>query len=261
MNPPRLFSSAAKTAARTAPRVCSSNSPARLACLGLFSRRERWGFSARGIFLVVAGGLSSALLVALAIYPFLAVTERVPADSLVVEGWVQDHGIRAATEEFTAGKYQLVFATGGPVHGIGAYHNDFSTAAAIGARKLTDAGLPLAQVHMVPSRTSERDRTYSSAVALCDWLRARHLTVHSLNVVTEDVHARRTRLLFQQAFGDLVSIGIISVPNPDYDARHWWRYSQGVREVISEGTAYLYARILFRAPASDASQTAAAAAP
>jgi hypothetical protein len=35
------------------------------------------------------------------------------------------------------------------------------------------------------------------------------------------------------------------VPNPDYDAKHWWQYSEGVRDVLSEGVAYLYAKFFF----------------
>ena len=34
-------------------------------------------------------------------------------------------------------------------------------------------------------------------------------------------------------------------PNPDYDQRHWWRYSQGVKDVLTEGVAYIYAKFLF----------------
>jgi uncharacterized SAM-binding protein YcdF (DUF218 family) len=98
---------------------------------------------------------------------------------------------------------------------------------------------------MAPARVVDRDRTFSSAVALRDWLRAHGVFVQSLNLVTEDVHARRSRLLFQKAFGDGVTVGIIAVPNPDYDIRHWWRYSEGVRDVIGETLAYLYARFLF----------------
>ena len=63
--------------------------------------------------------------------------------------------------------------------------------------------------------------------------------------MTEDSHARRTRLLFQKALGNDVTGGIISIPNPDYDAKHRWRYSEGVREVIGEGIAYIYAKLLF----------------
>lgn len=29
-----------------------------------------------------------------------------------------------------------------------------------------------------------------------------------------------------------VTVGIISVPNSDYDPKHWWRYSEGVREIF-----------------------------
>lgn len=78
------------------------------------------------------------------------------------------------------------------------------------------------------------------------------MTVGSLNVVTENTHARRTRFLFQEAFGKNVKVGIIAVPNPDYDASYWWRYSEGVREVISEAIAYVYARLFFHPSAPTA---------
>ena len=71
------------------------------------------------------------------------------------------------------------------------------------------------------------------------------MSAQGINVVTEDVHARRTRLLFQEALGPDVKVGIIAVPSPEYEARHWWRYSEGVREVIGESIAYVYARFLF----------------
>jgi hypothetical protein len=32
--------------------------------------------------------------------------------------------------------------------------------------------------------------------------------------------------------------------NPDYDASRWWRFSEGVREVLSKEVAYLYAEFL-----------------
>ena len=76
-------------------------------------------------------------------------------------------------------------------------------------------------VTMVPSHINGRDRTYSSAVALRNWLGEYNINVRSLNVLTEDAHARRTRLLFAKAFGPKVHVGVIAVSNPDYDARHW----------------------------------------
>jgi hypothetical protein len=34
----------------------------------------------------------------------------------------------------------------------------------------------------------------------------------------------------------------------DYDERHWWHSSQGVRVTIGEAIAYAYARLLFYPP-------------
>jgi uncharacterized SAM-binding protein YcdF (DUF218 family) len=219
---------------------------------GLLSRRTRWGLSARGWLFAGAGIVLAGISAVHFIYPFLAVTERIPADNLVVEGWVQNYAIRAATGEFAAGGYLRVFTTGGPLHGISADHHDFDTAASAGAQRLVAEGVPPAAVQMVPALTSVRDRTYGSALALRTWLQSRDLPIRRLNVLTEDVHARRTRLLFQRAFGDAVTVGIISIPNPDYDAKHWWRYSEGVRDVLGETIAYVYARFLFFPPAPPA---------
>ena len=54
------------------------------------------------------------------------------------------------------------------------------------------------------------------------------MPVHSINVLTEDAHARRTWLLYQKAFGKNVTVGIIAVSNPDYNPKYWWPYSDGV---------------------------------
>jgi len=179
------------------------------------------------------------------VHPFLAQTDRLPTDTLVVEGWINRYAIRGAVKEFKIGSYRRIFTTGGPENGSGGYVNDFQTSASASADELVKFGLSREFIQMVPSHVIGRDRTYSSAVALREWLRAHHFELQSINVVTEDAHARRTRLLFQEAFGDSVKVGIISIANPDYDPKRWWRYSEGVREAISESTSYIYAKFLF----------------
>ena len=54
-----------------------------------------------------------------------------------------------------------------------------------------------------------------------------------------------TWILFQKAFGPEVRVGIIAAPDPEYDPTHWWRYSEGVREILGESIAWCYAAILF----------------
>src|SRR5438552_9345272 len=211
---------------------------------GIVTRKERWGFSWRGWLIVLAVVILTFSLCWLRIYPFLAVTHRVETNVLVVEGWIHEYAIGAAVEEFRSGSYQRVFTTGGPVEGIGRYINDYQTSASVGADLLRKNGLPNESLQMVPSRVMDRDRTYGSAVALRNWFREQHMPVHGINVVTENVHARRTRLLFHEALGKEVTVGVIAVPNPDYDSEHWWRYSQGVKHVVSEPVACVYSKLL-----------------
>ena len=182
------------------------------------------------------------------IHPFLAITDRVDTKVLVVEGWTRRYAIRGGAEEFRNGGYGHVFTTGGPEAGSGGYTNDYNTAASVAAEILKKFGSPDDRVQMAPSHVIDRDRTYSSAIALRDWFREHNVPVRSLNVVAEGAHARRTRLLYQEAFGRNVAVGIISVPNSDYDPSQWWRYSDGVREIIGESIAYVYAKFFFYPP-------------
>jgi uncharacterized SAM-binding protein YcdF (DUF218 family) len=217
----------------------------RRAVWGLFNRRERWSLSWPGLLLLAFAIVLTSIVFLKSAYPFLATTDRVNADVLVVEGWIHRYAIRAAVDEFRSGSYRRVFTTGGPVVGTGRYINDAQTSASVGASLLRKAGVADESLQMVPSRTVDRDRTYSSAIALRDWIQEHQPSVRRINVLTENTHARRTRLLFQEAFGKEADVGIISVPNPGYPADRWWRYSEGVKEVMSESLSYVYAKFFF----------------
>src|SRR2546429_7589284 len=217
----------------------------RRALWGLLDRKERWSLSWRGRLVLASALLLVGALIFKGVYPFLATTHRVDAEVLVVEGWIHEYAIRAALKEFQSNHYARIFTTGGPVEGTGGYINDYCTSASVGADLLKKWGLPDERLQMVPSRVMDRDRTYGSAVALRNWLLDHNMAVSGIDVVTEDVHARRTRLLFQKAFGKDVQVGIIGVANVDYPANRWWYYSQGLKNVVSEFAAYLYARLLF----------------
>ena len=100
---------------------------------GMFDRKKRWSLSWRGRVVVASALLLVGAVVLKGVYPFLAITHRVNADVLVVEGWVHEYTIRAAVDEFRSGSYKRVFTTGGPVVGTGGYINDFYTSASVGA--------------------------------------------------------------------------------------------------------------------------------
>jgi uncharacterized SAM-binding protein YcdF (DUF218 family) len=177
-------------------------------------------------------------------YSFLAVNDPKPGGVLVVEGWAGDYALEAAVAEFKQFSYEKIYVTGGPIE-WGAPLSEYKTYAELGAATLVALGMNTNVVQPVPAPKVKQDRTYACAVALKNWVDQHGIQLTRVNLVTVGPHARRSRLLFQKSFGDDLPIGVIAVPEPEYDARRWWRSSQGFRVVTGEAIAYLYARFLF----------------
>jgi hypothetical protein len=47
------------------------------------------------------------------------------------------------------------------------------------------------------------------------------------------------------ALGDGVAVGVVSIEDQTYVPGEWWKSSNGVRTVIDESIAYLYAVFFF----------------
>lgn len=209
---------------------------------GLIKRKETWVLAWRGWFLLLGFLIVTLALLAVSIHPFLAMTRPVHGDILVIEGWMPDSALEVIALLLEQ-DYDLVVTTGGPLE-KGSHFAEFSTSAELTAASLRELGIDRHLVVAVAAPPTTRDRTYTSALALKDWLRRSPSPVKSLDVYSLGAHARRTRLLFQKALGDDVGVGVIAA-DPDYDVDHWWSSSKGVRTVVGEVVAYLYARFLF----------------
>lgn len=212
-------------------------------CAGLLVRREAWVLSWRARILLTLLLIAAAAGWVKVVYPFLALTERVPASVLVIEGWTGTAAMRQAAEEFRSGGYQtalLVRPVLGPYDQDGRFFGERIAAA------LVEYGVPPPQLVTIYPDTVQKDRTYHIATAALQWIASQPDPVYGVNVATLGPHARRSRLLFQKAFGTTCPVGIVSLRNLAYDPAHWWRTSEGVREVLGEFIAYGYVRLLFR---------------
>lgn len=232
------------------PESLLSGSSRRSGVFGLFERKERWSLTPLGWATFLFGVALLLGLVFVRIHPFLAETDRTASQFLVVEGWVPNYALSESIAEFKTKPYRLIFTVGCDIqNGVNVEPGDNHATYAV--RRLAWLGMNPRLVQPVPSPTQYRNRTYASAVAFRQWVEQNQLSVTSFNLVTVGVHARRSRLLFQKAFGSKVRVGVIAVEDREYDPRRWWQYSEGVREVISEGAGYLYARFLFRPETKD----------
>jgi hypothetical protein len=186
------------------------------------------------------------------------VDSPLPGGILVVEGWSSDYTIKEAIPEFRRRPYEGVFVTGGPLD-RGSPLLQYKTYAELAAATLARMGMPQEVIRAVPAPDVIRDRTFASAVALKQWLREHGIAAKQINILGSGAHSRRTRLVYERAFGNEAAIGVVATPEMNFNPDRWWTSSEGFRTVIDEMIGYTYARLLF-SPQNE-SQSPMAAAP
>jgi len=214
---------------------------------GLVRRRAIFLPTFRGCIIIFLATALVLFWVFRGLHPFLAVNDPVSDGILVVEGWTPDYGMELVRDTFRRDHYDRIYVTGGPIE-YGMHLSAFKTYAQLGTATLIKLGLDSNDVQSVPAPPVIQDRTYYSALSLKKWLTEHRITPNRILLLSDGTHTRRSRLLYQMAMGKEVKVGSMAIPPKDYDQKHWWRYSAGVRSVIGESVAYLYARFLFFPP-------------
>jgi uncharacterized SAM-binding protein YcdF (DUF218 family) len=207
-------------------------------------RKERWGLSLLGKLVLIVALCLGALGVVGGAYPFLAITRLASTETLVVEGWLPPSVVQKLACRYAAKNYQRIIVARGLFKGRSPYESGEYQGKYM-AEALVQSGIPKDRVHLVFFDSVKVDRTYHSALAVRKWCQERGKNIESMELATIGPHARRSRLLFQRAFGDETKIGVIALEDDQYDPQHWWRSSAGVREVPFELIAYIYAKFFF----------------
>ena len=169
---------------------------------------------------------------------FLSLTERLPAEVLVVEGWIGRDGIQAAAAEFEQGGYRYTATSGGPA--LDRWKENPSSYAEMAGRELVRAGIPQDRIIVAPSRATERGRTFESAAAVHRTLQARGIRPKALNIFTFGPHARRSRLVFAKLEGSEADVGAIAWTPTDYGSEPWWHSSERAKDLIAETAGYAF---------------------
>ena len=176
--------------------------------------------------------------------PFLSLNKPVEAKVLVVEGWLPDYAVVGVMDEFKNNNYEKLITTGGPLE-QGEYLSEYKTYAQLSAATYRRLGLDSNAVVDVPTPEVGKNRTYAAACDVKRWIDTSGLSIHSINLVSQGAHCRRSWLLYQRAFGEKIKVGIICSPDRSYDAKKWWISSKGFRAVSDEIIAYAYAKFIF----------------
>src|SRR6266576_5110131 len=135
---------------------------------GMAQRRPCWVPTLRGWVVLLSFCASLAVFAVRGIYSFLAVTQPVESDTLVVEGWLPDYALRRVVIEFRRKPYQKMYVTGAPIE-EGSFLSEYTNHAFVTAATLLRLGLSQDAVEVVPAPRALRDRTYTSALTLNKW--------------------------------------------------------------------------------------------
>lgn len=210
----------------------------------LIKRQEIWTLTAQGWVLFLATSTASIFFAIAHLYPFLAVTSPInTAEILVVDGWISDYALEQAAAEFKHGSYRQLVTLGITVDN-GYYLAEYKNFAEIAAATLKKLGVPPEKIIAVPVPNVVKNRTNASVVALLQWITDSNLPIESINLFTTDAHARRSWLICKKTLSPKIKVGIISANPPNYDPKKWWNSSEGVRVIISEVIAYIYALLV-----------------
>lgn len=184
------------------------------------------------------------LLVIRNIYSLLSPIDPVGARILVVEGWLAPDELDQAVHIFKKGGYQRVVTTGGPIVGWSELfaHSNY---AQIAADYLAQHGLPSDRIVIVPTPASAQERTFLSAVVLRESAQKLGITLDMIDLISSGAHARRSRLLFQMAFGPKARVGVLAARPEDYNPEAWWQSSSGVEAIVFQSIGLIWVKCCF----------------
>jgi DUF218 domain len=172
---------------------------------------------------------------------WFSLTERVPADVLVVEGWIGADGIRAAKEEFEHGGYRYIVTAGSLTNNRwGPRQWNYALEA---QEMLLKLHVPADQIIAAPAADTETHRTYESAVAVRETLQKRAIFPRGVNIFTLGVHSRRSRLVFAKALSS-TPVGAVSWFPKVYPPGPWWKSSERAEDLVKETVGYPFELLL-----------------
>ncbi len=176
------------------------------------------------------------------IHDFLAQNKPINTQILVIEGYVPDSVLDTIVRQFK--DTPLIVCAGLPLI-KGNMCSNYDNYADYNAAVLKSKGIDSLHILSAPSKATDKERTYTTALAVKNKLKGKGYMGGNLNIICSGTHGRRSGLLYRKALKPEWNVGVISFTDNLYDHNAWWHTSEGAREVVYEMFAYLYCVLFF----------------
>lgn len=145
--------------------------------------------------------------------------------NLFVKNIIIDHKITMPD----LNKYEYVFLKVGEEQST---LNNFNSNAELARNSLISMGIDSSQIIATSGERVIINRTLTSALAFRDWLKTTNISVKGINIISLGAHTRRTWMIYNKILHKRYEIGIISLPDYDYNRSRSYKLIKTIREIL-----------------------------
>lgn len=110
--------------------------------------------------------------------------------------------------------------------------NNFNSNAELARNRLLSMGIDSSLVKAIPCKIVKINRTLTSALAFRNWLKTTNIDIKGINIISMGTHARRTWMTYNKILDEKYVIGIISLPDYNYNHSRTYRLLKTIRETL-----------------------------
>lgn len=110
--------------------------------------------------------------------------------------------------------------------------NNFNSNAELSRFRLMSMGIDSTQIKAAPGKRVIINRTLTSAVSFRDWLKTTKIDIKGINIISLGAHTRRTWMIYNKILHKKYEIGIISLPDYDFNHSRLYRLLKTIRETL-----------------------------
>jgi superfamily II DNA/RNA helicase len=110
--------------------------------------------------------------------------------------------------------------------------NNFNSVAELARNRLLAMGIDSGKVTAVPGANVKINRTLTSALAFRDWLKKTNIDIKGINIISLGTHTRRTWMIYNKILNEKYPIGIISLPDYNYNHSKIYKLFKTIRETL-----------------------------
>jgi hypothetical protein len=195
-----------------------------------------------GVVALIGVAVAMSIFIVISLHDFLAVSNPVGEGIFVVEAWIPVEALAEVQKAFASGRYRYLVVVG--YQRQQAFSNESNvTDVDRAARELEKRGVDNAILVKIRAPVTSTRKTYTSAVAVKQWLSSSGLPTHCVDVFTVGVHARKSWILFRYALGGSYRVGVIAGTPMYYDPKRWLLSASGRRLVLRNVGGCLYSEM------------------